>query len=279
MRISVVMPSYNQGQFLDASIRSLIEQDYADKELIFIDGGSTDETLEIFETYKDHFAHFVSEKDLGQSDALQKGFDRASGDVLTWLNTDDLLLPNALHQVRAEYEANPKIECVFGNVVWVDSDNQIMRCRKGGQVKPWLTKMGRLTPFGPSAFFKAEALRRVGGLNLDFHYSMDTELWWRFCLDGVKFSRLRDYTWAFRRYPESKTSGYLFNENKDYRNHPEYRREREHIAELKRGYCWPYTDTAGRILEVLKRATSAPYIESLIESRRYKGCDLSVLLD
>ena len=126
MRISVVMPSYNQGQFLDASIRSLIEQDYADKELIFIDGGSTDETLEIFETYKGHFAHFVSEKDLGQSDALQKGFDRASGDVLTWLNTDDLLLPNALHQVRTEYEANPDISVFSG--MWCGSTPTIRSC-------------------------------------------------------------------------------------------------------------------------------------------------------
>ena len=81
MKISIIMPSYNQGRYVEASIISLIEQDYAHKELIFIDGGSTDETMKIFEKYKKYFTHHVSEKDLGQSDALQKGFNRASGDV------------------------------------------------------------------------------------------------------------------------------------------------------------------------------------------------------
>lgn len=278
MKISVVMPSFNQGPFLEAAILSLIEQDYAEKELIFIDGGSTDDTMEIFEKYKHHFAYFVSKKDSGQSEALQTGFDQATGDILTWLNTDDLLLPGVLKQVEAEFSADPDVECVFGNVVWINSEDVIMRCRKGGDIHPFLTKLGRLTPFGPSAFFKASTLQRHGGINFDLHYTMDTELWWRFCREGVKFSRLTDYAWAFRRYPQSKTSGYLFNASPDYRSNPVYQCERQHIHALKKGYCLPGSMPFGRPLEFLMRGTSRRYLKGLLDSYSYKGRDLRTLL-
>ena len=237
MKISIIMPSYNQGRYVEASIISLIEQDYAHKELIFIDGGSTDETMKIFEKYKKYFTHHVSEKDLGQSDALQKGFNRASGDVLTWLNSDDLLLPGALKAVKAEFVDKPYVECVFGNVVWIDSEDLVIRCRKGDRVHRFLQKLRRLSAFGPSAFFTADALKRVGGVNLDLHYTMDNELWWRFFIDGVKFSRVNEYTWAFRRHPKSKTSAYLFDESIEEAHNEVYRAERANLERLKREHC------------------------------------------
>lgn len=272
------MPSYNQGRYVEASIISLIEQDYAHKELIFIDGGSTDETMKIFEKYKKYFTHHVSEKDLGQSDALQKGFNRASGDVLTWLNSDDLLLPGALKAVKAEFVDKPYVECVFGNVVWIDSEDLVIQCRKGDRVHRFLQKLRRLSAFGPSAFFTADALKRVGGVNLDLHYTMDNELWWRFFIEGVKFSRVNEYTWAFRRHPKSKTSAYLFDESIEEAHNEVYRAERANLERLKREHCSRCPTSIGRLAELLSRGTSLQYMASLRDSRRYKGRPLESLV-
>ena len=114
-RISVVTPSFNQGRFLEQCITSVLNQDYPDLEYIVIDGGSSDESVDVLRRYEKHFAFWVSEPDKGQSDALNKGFRRATGDLAVWLNADDFFLPGAFAAVAAAYQQNPDASFYFGD--------------------------------------------------------------------------------------------------------------------------------------------------------------------
>ena len=196
MKISVIMPSLNQAQFVEAALQSVLTQDYKDFEVVFVDGGSTDGTMDIVENYRDRLAYCVSESDKGQSDALHKGFLHASGDILTWLNTDDLLLPGALRVAATAFQKNPSRTWLLGNVVWIDRDDKIIKCWRGeGYTFAW-HKLGLLTAGGPSAFFRAELYGRVGGVTLNLPFQMDTELWWRFIIAGERYHRISGYTWG-----------------------------------------------------------------------------------
>lgn len=206
LKISVVIPSYNQARFVEETLESVFAQDQEDTEVLFVDGGSTDGTLTLAERYRDQFAYFVSEPDRGQSDAMTKGFAAATGDVLTWLNTDDILLPGALSAVARAFRETPGCEWTLGNVVWIDGDGNIMRFYKGEGWSEAGVRAGRLTAGGPSAFFTSGLLQRAGGIDRDMHYKMDTHLWWRFVASGARYVRLPSYIWALRLHPEAKTS-------------------------------------------------------------------------
>ena len=129
-KISVVTPSFNQGQYIEATIRSVLEQDYPNLEYIIIDGGSTDGTVEIIEKYSEHLAYWVSEPDEGQTDALIKGFDRASGDILCWLCSDDLFESRTLHEVAEIFTEHPDWQVVYGDSFWIDADSRPIRFKK-----------------------------------------------------------------------------------------------------------------------------------------------------
>jgi len=125
-KISIVMPSYNQGQFIERSILSVINQNYPNTELIIIDGGSDDETVDILKKYNDYITFWVSETDRGQSHAINKGIDRSSGELITWLNADDLLLPNALKGIGKEWTENNKPKWIAGNTIRIDENGDIL---------------------------------------------------------------------------------------------------------------------------------------------------------
>lgn len=274
LKISIIMPSYNQGQYVDAAIRSVIEQDYEDWELLFFDGGSTDGTLEAVAPYRDRMAHFVSEPDGGQSDGLAKGFSRATGNLLTWLNTDDLLLPGALSGVARAARADPSCEWFLGNVVWIDAEDHILHCRRGERYTPLWPRLGLLTAAGPSAFFSPALYDRVGGLNRDLHYMMDTELWWRFILDGARFRRLRDYTWALRLHANAKVSGHIFRDQDDPRvraTAADQSREAGHIETLIAPHQFVITRAARRGVIAAQKLLSPSYLRSRMESRCWDG--------
>lgn len=277
LKISIIMASYNQGRYVDAAIRSVLEQDYDDWELLFIDGGSTDGTLEVVEPFRDRLVHYVSEPDGGQSDAMAKGFSRATGDLMTWLNTDDLLLPGALSDVVRAAKANKGCEWFLGNVVWIDSDGKILRCRRGEGYSPLWPRLGLLSATGPSAFFSPALYKRVGGLNRDLHYQMDTELWWRFISDGARFRRLEKYTWALRLHADAKTSGHIFQDKDD----PKARataaakaREACHVETLMSMHQFAIGRAARRGAIAASKLLSPSYLRSRIESRRWRGCNV-----
>ncbi len=176
MRISVITPSYNQAVYLEKTIQSIISQGYDDLEYILIDGGSNDGSLEIIEKYKEHFAFWVSEKDKGQSHAINKGFEHATGDIITWINSDDQLTPNALNRVAAEFEKDTTKEVfvVHGKTILFGENMQEKKF--GANSTDFLERSLAGLPFPqPSSFFRKELIEKYGKLKQEFHFGMDYE--------------------------------------------------------------------------------------------------------
>src|SRR5438105_4503434 len=123
-RISVVTPSYNQGRFLEQCIKSVLDQGYPNLEYIIIDGGSTDESVAVIRKYQDRLASWVSERDAGQTDAINKGFRRATGEVVAWMNADDFYLPGAFARIAQAYQQSPQASFYFGNGLRVNEAGQ-----------------------------------------------------------------------------------------------------------------------------------------------------------
>ncbi|WP_352690593.1 glycosyltransferase family 2 protein [Mesorhizobium sp. M0208] len=281
MRISIVMPTLNQGRFIEEALLSIFRQDYVDKEVIVMDGGSTDETMAIVAQYRDRIAVFESGKDDGQSDALAKGFSKATGDIFTWLSSDDILLPGALSSVARTFVSQPGCEWAFGNLVWIDADGFVLRCRRGEAWSRLAVQLGMLSACGPSAFFCRNLYERVGGINRKLHYMMDTELWWRFALCGSRFVRLPRYTWALRLHENAKMSGHMFSDPDDpkqLRIEAAKGREREHIEQIQMR-CKVRSDAFVAPLRLALKAAAPGYVRSLVDSWHWQGKPLPLLLE
>ncbi len=202
-RISIVTPSYNQGQFIEETIRSVLLQSYPALEYIIIDGGSTDNTVEIIEKYSDRLTYWVSEPDRGQSQAINKGFSHATGDIFGWLNSDDFLLPGALGHVARSFNAG--CDAVSGNCYYVDELGQ--RLRRSIPTEP--TVEGFLQRYSnivdqPSTFWSRSIWEQCGPLSETLHYCMDYHFFlkvaavakWTLCPHDIS---------AFRRHDLQKT--------------------------------------------------------------------------
>lgn len=176
MRISIITPSYNQANYLEKTIQSIISQEYEDLEYILIDGGSNDGSLEIIEKYKEYFAFWVSEKDQGQSHAINKGFEKATGDIITWINSDDQLTPNALHRIAAQFEKDKSKEIfvIHGKTI-LFGENRTDK-EFGASKTDFLERSLAGLPFPqPSSFFRKELIEKYGKLKQEFHFGMDYE--------------------------------------------------------------------------------------------------------
>lgn len=208
LRISVVTPSYNQGRFLEDTIRSVIEQHYANLEFIVIDGGSKDESLDIIRKYESKIDYWISETDLGQSDAINKGMQRATGDIITWLCSDDLLTPGALSKVATTFEALPESIGLIHGISELFRDNSTIRLER---CYPDLSTERMLAGMAfpqPSSFFRKKLLDETGMLDADLHYGMDYDLFSRMAL--VTDNRFVDYCFSrYRIHDASKTSTQL----------------------------------------------------------------------
>lgn len=182
--LSIVVPSYNQAEFLEATLRSLLNQREPGMEIIVVDGGSTDGSAEILRRYSDRLASWVSEPDRGQSHALNKGFAKAKGRWLGWLNSDDLLLPGAVQALREAIAADPGPRWWIGGGHFIDDH--------GKRFHDYTAPMGLTAPeqladwaeywfAQPSTFFTRELFEEAGGgIDEDLHYAMDLDLWLRF---------------------------------------------------------------------------------------------------
>lgn len=278
MKISVVMPSYNQAAFVAAAIESVLDQEHPDMELIFMDGGSTDGTMEIVAPYRDRMAVCVSEPDHGQSDALRKGFERATGEIFTWLSTDDVLLPGTLTKVSQMMSGRARCDWVLGNVVWIDDEDRVIRCwRAPGGDAAALARLGALAAGGPSAFFRRDLYERVGGVDSSFHFAMDTELWWRFAMSGASSRRMWSYTWALRLHANAKVSGHLFHDLTDAKQRDVANRralEASRIHERTAGFVWPLPRPLKPMLGTALRLTSPHYLLGQYENLAWKGKNL-----
>ena len=127
LKISIVVPSFNQGNYLEETFRSIIGQGYPCVEIIVMDGGSTDNSVDVIKKYEKYITYWQSQKDNGQSDAINSGFRKATGDYVTWLNSDDVLLPGALLNIAKTIEKHPDVNWFLGNVLWMNKIGKIGR--------------------------------------------------------------------------------------------------------------------------------------------------------
>ncbi len=207
-RISIITPSFNQAAYLEQTLDSVLSQGYPNLEYIVVDGGSTDGSVEIIRKHAKHLSYWVSEKDKGQSEAINKGLRRATGTVVNWLNSDDYYQPGALHAV-AERFAVPSVRVVCGRSRLFSGDNQTVRYSAGTDLYPGnLAKtIGWARIDQPETFFRREAMLRVGLLDERLHYIMDRDWWVRylfaFGLGGIE--KIPDVLVNFRLHETSKT--------------------------------------------------------------------------
>ncbi|GGF20538.1 glycosyltransferase family 2 protein [Hymenobacter cavernae] len=205
-KISVITPSFNQGQFIEETILSVLGQNYPNLEYIIVDGGSTDETVKIIRKYEDKLSYWVSEKDNGQSHAINKGFARATGDIICWLNSDDMYMPNVLSYVAQQL--NPEENSLlFGNCLHFKKDHAGVMAYGSDVVGE--SKMYPLESrdyiIQPSTFWTKKAWDTVGSLREDVHYAFDWEWFLRAQKLGVQFKSDQTPLSIYRIHESHKT--------------------------------------------------------------------------
>ena len=204
MKISVITPSFNQAKYLEATIQSVLSQKGVELEYIIIDGGSTDGSLDIINRYSRQLAYWVSEPDQGQTDAINKGFARATGDILAWLNSDDTYKPGALAEAVAYLAENPAVGLVYGDCDYIDSEGRVIGRFPAAQTDYRKLRQGYVHIPQQAAFFRGELWRQVGPLDPSFYFAMDYDLWVR--LAKTKPVKYLPRVWAnFRLHSDAKT--------------------------------------------------------------------------
>ncbi len=206
-RVTVVTPSYNQAPFLEETIRSVLLQGYPNLEYIIMDGGSTDGSVELIQKYAPWLAYWVSAQDAGQADAINRGWEMATGDALTWLNSDDILLPGALETtVRTLYEA-PDTELVYGNVYAVNTDSDAIYLVRGAPFAPADILVRARNPIPqPGFLMKRNLLQRIGWLDPELHFCMDFDYWSRLALHDARAVHVNSVLAHFRQHDLAKTT-------------------------------------------------------------------------
>ena len=202
--VTVVTPSYNQGRFIRETVKSVLSQDYQPVEYLVMDGGSTDETLEVLKSYGDRF-FWVSEKDKGQAHAINKGWSRARGEILAWLNSDDIYLPAAISKAVAFLQSHPEFGAVYGEGQHIDEDGRFI---ERYPTEPFSREKLVETCFicQPTVFIRRSVLQEVGVLDESLRYCMDYDLWFRIAR-RYAWGHLPEYLACTRFYRKSKTLG------------------------------------------------------------------------
>ena len=205
-RITIVTPSFNQAAFLEQTIDSVLSQGYPDLEYIIMDGGSTDGSIDIIRRHEKHLAYWVSEKDHGPADALSKGFSRATGTILAYLNSDDIYTPGSLEAI-AEVMNDPAVDVAYGNMYWVDARwKHHRRATPDAIHAAWAYLYGGATLQQPATFWKRELYRHCGEIDASYQFAYDTDLFVRFALRGARFKHVNRFVASFRIHPQSKSS-------------------------------------------------------------------------
>lgn len=202
-KISIITPSFNQAQYLEETILSVLNQNYPELEYSIIDGGSTDGSVEIIKKYEKHCAYWTSKKDSGQSAAINKGLKKATGEIVTWLNSDDKLADNALSKVIAHFQHSPETGLIHGGTLFFDKNGT--KDMDFGYDNPCIERYlaGMAFP-QPAAFFRRNLLNKIGFLNEKYHYGMDYDLFSRLAL-VTQFKKTNDIFSYYRIHHKSKS--------------------------------------------------------------------------
>ena len=203
--VTIVTPSYNQGRFLEETIRSVLNQDYPRLEYIIVDGGSKDNSVEIIRKYEHRMAWWVSEKDGGQADALNKGFAPAQGELMAWINSDDTYQPGAIREAVAYLQTHPEVRFVYGDANLMDVDSRVLGPFPARQTDYKRMLRGSVHIPQQSTFWQSDLWRQVGLFDTSLYFAFDYDFWVRV----AKITPLV-YTprlWAnFRLHSQAKTS-------------------------------------------------------------------------
>jgi glycosyltransferase involved in cell wall biosynthesis len=204
--VSIITPSFNQAQYLEETIRSVLEQDYPRIEYIIMDGGSTDGSVDIIKKHEARIQFWVSEQDQGQTDAINKGFNRASGDILAWLNSDDTYNPKAVGEAVKFLMDNPDVAMVYADCNFIDERGRVIGKFAARQTDYQKLRRGYVHIPQQTMFFRAKYWKEVGPLDPSFYFAMDYDLWVRIAKRApIKY--LPGKTWAnFRIHTSSKTN-------------------------------------------------------------------------
>jgi glycosyltransferase involved in cell wall biosynthesis len=209
-RITVVTPSFNQAPYLEQTISSVLEQDYPNLEYIVIDGGSTDGSVEIIRKFQHSIAYWVSEKDRGQAHAINKGLERATGDIIAYLNSDDFYLDGALQRVANYFVSHPEVDLIHGRCRVVDEGGAKIGEQVGSITRyeeiidPWDVWWRGLYFVQPEVFWTRRIMDRIGLMREDLHYVLDYDYWLRILRAGGAVGFVDYELAAFRHHPNQK---------------------------------------------------------------------------
>lgn len=205
--VTVITPSYNQGQFIEATIVSVLSQTYPHIEYILIDGGSTDDTMAIVDRYRDRIDVVIHEKDKGQSDAINKGFRLATGELVGWINSDDLLYADCIERIVDLFEQCPDGAVYYGALNdWIDAQGAVTGTRHLPIPSRQYLLNQNYNLIQQGSFYPTRLVRELGYLNEAIHYCMDLDLWLRLLTRGPIYAYTQRPIAAFRQWEATKTS-------------------------------------------------------------------------
>jgi glycosyltransferase involved in cell wall biosynthesis len=265
-KLSIVTPSYNQGQFLEATIRSVLLQGYPNLEYIIIDGGSSDESVAIIRKYERFLTFWVSESDDGQTAAINRGLERSTGDYLGWLNSDDLYTKGAFGKAIGAFLKHPESIVVHGNRILLDADDRVFGCVPLPAFNP--AKTGYII-CSETAFWTRAVMEQYGSLDPSFQFAMDLEFFTRLFLHG-HFMKLDDYLGYLRCHDASKSSTIWHVAQKESQQVWRQRFCRDWPENVKYAEHWQI------MLEFLKSPIliGFPYLKRRISLRFVKYCNM-----
>jgi glycosyltransferase involved in cell wall biosynthesis len=205
-KISIITPSYNQGQFLEKTILSVLNQDYPNLEYIIIDGGSNDNSVEIIKKYENLLAFWVSGPDKGQTHAINKGLKQSTGEILNWINSDDLLSIGSLKIIGKAFNGDPEADFCFGDFSIIDEKGRLFISRKSPPYRFRTLFYGRQLSCQPTVFFRRSVLERIGYLDETLAFCMDLEFWIRAASKGMIFRHTKKLLAMARMHRGAKTA-------------------------------------------------------------------------
>jgi glycosyltransferase involved in cell wall biosynthesis len=203
-KISIVTPSYNQGDFLETTILSVLNQNYPNLEFIIMDGGSTDNSVAVIKKYEKYLDYWTSEKDRGQSDAINKGFLKSTGTILAHLNSDDVYCPGALLKAASFFRTHPGVDVLYGDTYLIDENGDIFRVLKDVRAFRSSLMFGAVYLVQPNAFWTRDIFFKAGMLDTKYHYCMDVAFWSQILRLGGKFFHVPEPVACYRLHPSSK---------------------------------------------------------------------------
>jgi glycosyltransferase involved in cell wall biosynthesis len=250
-RISIVTPSFNQVQFVSWTVRSVLSQRYPNLEYILMDGGSTDGSIDALMPYAERLAYLTSEKDGGQSDAIFRGFERSTGEIMTYLNSDDMLAPGALHFVARYFAEHPRVDMIYSHRCIVDDMNKVIGYWWLPRHSNYLMMRWDLIP-QETCFWRRSLFKKCGNVDPTFRFAMDYDLFVRYMSEG-HVKRVNRFLGAFRIHSQSKTSTQL------------YTLGQEEISKVWKKYgikSYSFSESVGRFFQKSVQLASKHFIET-----------------